>query len=91
MFKIFAEMLGGRPPPEIPLGVVNLDAMNITIDKVASISALQDAETAFLNTAKQLRIAGREDLAQHYEKQASVLAALLIQVSNNGAKPHVCS
>lgn len=84
-------MGGGRPPPEMPLGVVNLDAMNITIDKIASVAALQEAETAFLNTAKQLRINGRDDLAKHYEAQAGVLAALLIQVSNNGAKPHVVS
>lgn len=91
MFKVFAEMMGGHNPPQMPLGVVNLDAMNITIDKVASVAALQEAETAFLNTAKQLRINGREDLANHYEAQASVLAALLIQVSNNGAKPHIVS
>jgi hypothetical protein len=86
VFNIFEAMMGGQTPPQMPEGKINLDSMNITIDKVASVAALQEAETAFLNTAKQLRINGREDLAQHYEKQASVLAGLLIQVGNNGAK-----
>ena len=60
--------------------------MNITVDKAASVEALSAAQVAFLNTAKQLRIANNPALAYVYEQRADVIYSLLLQIHNNGGK-----
>lgn len=61
--------------------------MNITIDKVGTIEALQQAEQQFLKTASLIRTNdGPEEMAVLWEQRAVFIAVLIDQIRTHGKK-----